>query len=71
MHEIAALEQEHGVQVQIDPELLEEVIAITTYPTALYGLFDRTFFGFAHRGYHHLHEGAPTLFCHLQRGHAQ
>nr|WP_267891398.1 glycine--tRNA ligase subunit beta [Helicobacter bizzozeronii] len=43
LREIAALEQEHGVQVQIDPELLEEVVAITTYPTALYGLFDRAF----------------------------
>ncbi|WP_235852211.1 glycine--tRNA ligase subunit beta [Helicobacter mehlei] len=43
LHEIKTLEQEHGVQVQIDPELLEEVVAITAYPTALYGLFDRAF----------------------------
>ncbi|WP_267891609.1 glycine--tRNA ligase subunit beta [Helicobacter bizzozeronii] len=43
LHEIKILEQEHGVQVQIDLELLEEVVAITTYPTALYGLFDRAF----------------------------
>ncbi|WP_104751530.1 glycine--tRNA ligase subunit beta, partial [Helicobacter baculiformis] len=43
LEEIHALEQEHGVRVQINAKLLEEIIAITSYPTALYGRFDSTF----------------------------
>ncbi|BDQ27867.1 glycine--tRNA ligase subunit beta [Helicobacter heilmannii] len=39
LKEIRALEQEHGLQVQVDSELLAEVVAITSYPTALYGAF--------------------------------
>ncbi|BCZ18534.1 Glycyl-tRNA synthetase subunit beta GlyS [Helicobacter sp. NHP19-012] len=43
LNEIHALEQEHGFKVQVDSDLLAEVVAITSYPTALYGKFDPTF----------------------------
>ncbi|WP_240329536.1 glycine--tRNA ligase subunit beta [Helicobacter suis] len=41
--EIYLLEQHHQIEVQINPDLLEEIIAITSYPTALYGQFDAKF----------------------------
>ena len=37
------IEQRHGVQIELDKELLEEVVAITEYPTALIGKFDEEF----------------------------
>ena len=40
---IAKLEQENGVEVEIDRVLLSEVVAITEYPTALLGSFDEKF----------------------------
>ena len=40
---IAKLEQENGVEVEIDRALLSEVVAITEYPTALLGSFDEKF----------------------------
>ncbi|BEG57677.1 Glycyl-tRNA synthetase subunit beta GlyS [Helicobacter sp. NHP21005] len=43
LKEIHALEQEHGFKVQVDGDLLAEVVAITSYPTALYGKFDPAF----------------------------
>ncbi|WP_199766981.1 glycine--tRNA ligase subunit beta [Helicobacter ailurogastricus] len=43
LNEIHALEQEHGLKVRIDEDLLAEVVAITSYPTALYGQFDPAF----------------------------
>ncbi|WP_199766014.1 glycine--tRNA ligase subunit beta [Helicobacter salomonis] len=43
LQEIHALEQAHGVRVALDTHLLEEIVAITSYPTALYGQFDSTF----------------------------
>lgn len=38
-----AIEKEHGVFVQLDDELLEEVVAITEHPTPLLGSFDEAF----------------------------
>ncbi|MHB9781786.1 glycine--tRNA ligase subunit beta [Streptococcus sp. 10F2] len=40
MDQIAALEQEHGVQVEIDSSLLNEVLNLVEYPTAFLGSFD-------------------------------
>ena len=37
------IEQRHSVKIDIDKELLEEVVAITEYPTALIGQFDIEF----------------------------
>ena len=37
------IENKHGVKIDIDEELLEEVVAITEYPTALIGKFDEEF----------------------------
>ena len=37
------IEQRHNVKIDIDKELLEEVVAITEYPTALIGQFDIEF----------------------------
>jgi len=37
------IEQRHSVKIDIDKELLEEVVAITEYPTALIGQFDVEF----------------------------
>ncbi len=37
------IEQRHNVTIEIDPELLDEVVAITEYPTALIGKFDVEF----------------------------
>ncbi len=41
--QIANLEIKHNVKVEIDLDLLEEVVAITEYPTALIGTFDEEF----------------------------
>lgn len=38
-----AIEKEHGVKIERDSELLEEVVAITEYPTALIGEYDNEF----------------------------
>jgi glycyl-tRNA synthetase beta chain len=37
------IEQRHNVKIDIDKDLLEEVVAITEYPTALIGKFDAEF----------------------------
>ncbi len=37
------IEQRHNVKIDIDKELLEEIVAITEYPTALIGQFDKEF----------------------------
>ena len=37
------IEARHGVKIDIDTELLDEVVAITEYPTALIGQFDVEF----------------------------
>ncbi|MBN2870619.1 MAG: glycine--tRNA ligase subunit beta [Campylobacterales bacterium] len=39
----ADLEKEHGITIEIDQELLDEVVAITEYPTPLLGRFDENF----------------------------
>jgi len=43
LEQIAHLETKHNIKVEIDLELLEEVVAITEYPTALIGAFDEEF----------------------------
>jgi glycyl-tRNA synthetase beta chain len=40
---IKSLEESNNLQVEIDVELLDEVVAITEYPTALLGTFDEAF----------------------------
>ena len=43
IEQIRTIEREHGVQVDLDRALLEQIIAITEYPTALLGRFDERF----------------------------
>lgn len=43
LEQIAQIEKDNNIKVDIDAELLEEVIAITEYPTALLGKFDHEF----------------------------
>ncbi|WP_104721808.1 glycine--tRNA ligase subunit beta [Helicobacter mesocricetorum] len=43
LEEIKKIEQSHQIRVEIDKELLEEVISITEYPTALLGEFHKHF----------------------------
>jgi len=43
LDDIKALEAKHGFEVEKDADLLAEVVAITEYPTALLGSFDRAF----------------------------
>ncbi|MBD3801377.1 MAG: glycine--tRNA ligase subunit beta [Campylobacterales bacterium] len=38
-----ALEKAHGIAIEVDADLLDEVIAITEHPTPLLGSFDDTF----------------------------
>ncbi len=37
------LEKEHGIAIEVDGDLLDEVVAITEHPTALLGSFDESF----------------------------
>jgi glycyl-tRNA synthetase beta chain len=39
----AKLEKEHGVVIEVDEDLLDEVVAITEHPTPLLGHFDESF----------------------------
>ena len=39
----AELEKEHGITIEIDEDLLDEVVAITEHPTPLLGSFDESF----------------------------
>jgi len=43
LNEIKEIENKHNVKVEIDEDLLEEIVAITEYPTALLGKFDEEF----------------------------
>ncbi len=43
LQEIKELEKKHDIIVEIDRDLLDEVVAITEYPTALLGEFDKAF----------------------------
>lgn len=39
----AALESAHGIKIEVDEDLLDEVVAITEHPTPLLGSFDESF----------------------------
>ncbi|NVJ52653.1 MAG: glycine--tRNA ligase subunit beta [Campylobacteraceae bacterium] len=43
LEQMKEIESSNGVKIDIDEELLEEVVAITEYPTALIGKFDEEF----------------------------
>ena len=43
LNEIKKIENENNIKVQIDKDLLNEIVAITEYPTALLGSFDEEF----------------------------
>ncbi|WP_072680183.1 glycine--tRNA ligase subunit beta [Arcobacter sp. LA11] len=43
LNQMKSIEENNGVKIEIDTELLEEVVAITEYPTALIGKFDEEF----------------------------
>ncbi len=43
LNEISEIEQKNNIKVEIDKELLDEIVAITEYPTALLGKFDKEF----------------------------
>lgn len=43
LSDFAILEEENGIKVEIDADLLDEVIAITEHPTAVMGSFDAEF----------------------------
>ncbi len=43
LDQMKTIEQRENVSIEIDQELLEEVVAITEYPTALIGRFDEEF----------------------------
>ncbi|MCX2717933.1 glycine--tRNA ligase subunit beta [Helicobacter sp. MIT 21-1697] len=43
LEQIATIESQEGIKVEIDEELLNEVVAITEYPRAAYGSFDKAF----------------------------
>lgn len=43
LSQIAELESNHKIQVEIDIDLLNEIVAITEYPRAAYGSFDSSF----------------------------
>lgn len=43
LHMFASLETLHGITIEIDHDLLDEVVAITEYPTPLLGKFDENF----------------------------
>ncbi|RXK06205.1 glycine--tRNA ligase subunit beta [Halarcobacter bivalviorum] len=43
LEQMKKIEEENSIKIEIDQELLEEVVAITEYPTALIGKFDEEF----------------------------
>lgn len=43
LQEISQIQKEKNIQVEIDEDLLSEIIAITEYPKALYGEFEKLF----------------------------
>ncbi|MGB6329704.1 MAG: glycine--tRNA ligase subunit beta [Halarcobacter sp.] len=43
LEQMKKIENENAVKIDIDTELLEELVAITEYPTALIGKFDKEF----------------------------
>ena len=57
------IEQRHNVKIDIDKELLEEVVAITEYPTALIGQFDIEFLELPEEVICNIYERTPKIFC--------
>ena len=43
LNDFTALKREEGIEIEVDAELLDEVVAITEHPTALVGQFDEAF----------------------------
>jgi len=43
LNDFSALENDNGIKIEIDEDLLDEVVAITENPTALLGSFDEAF----------------------------
>lgn len=43
LQDLKNLQKDQNIEVEIDKELLEEIVAITEYPRALYGQFDENF----------------------------
>ncbi len=43
LDQMKKIEQEENIQIDIDEDLLDEIVAITEYPTALLGKFDKEF----------------------------
>ncbi|MEW5832827.1 MAG: glycine--tRNA ligase subunit beta [Campylobacterota bacterium] len=43
LDQFAQLEKTHGISIEVDADLLDEVVAITEYPTPLLGKFDENF----------------------------
>jgi glycyl-tRNA synthetase beta chain len=43
LEQMKALEAQHQISIEIDESLLDEIVAITEYPTALLGSFDELF----------------------------
>ncbi len=43
LKEFEEIEKAQDIKIEIDKDLLEEVVAITEYPTALFGTFDKEF----------------------------
>lgn len=43
LEQIQSIERAHSIEVELDPALLDEVVAITEYPQALLGGFDEEF----------------------------
>ncbi|HAC70981.1 MAG TPA: glycine--tRNA ligase subunit beta, partial [Arcobacter skirrowii] len=43
LKQLKEIEIKHNIQIELDMELLDEVVAITEYPTALIGKFDEEF----------------------------
>jgi glycyl-tRNA synthetase beta chain len=43
LSQIKNIENKHNIQVELDKELLAEIVAITEYPSALLGTFDKEF----------------------------
>ncbi|PHM16972.1 MAG: glycine--tRNA ligase subunit beta [Sulfuricurvum sp. PD_MW2] len=43
LNAFATLEKEHGITIEVDENLLDEVVAITEHPTPLLGKFDENF----------------------------
>jgi len=43
LEQMKNIEEKHNIKIEIDNELLNEVVAITEYPTSLFGKFDEEF----------------------------